>query len=170
MPSPLRSLELLIATAIRFPHVLEADIELFARLDVPDPQLTRLRRAILEAHDSQPRLDREGLLLHLIASGFEGIVARLLGSSIFKGLAFVRADDDQAAAETWQKMLLELHKRGAQEELRRAGDVGDDGLTEIWSRKIEEMQRELARTRALELEDESPITVPAAPAATKSRH
>jgi DNA primase len=169
-PSPLRSLELLIATAIRFPRVLEADIELFARLEIPDRELVRLRRAMLEAYDSQPRLDREGVLLHLIGAGFEGIVARLLGSSIFKGLAFVRADDGQAAAENWQKMLLELHKRGAQEELRKAGDVGDEELTEVWSRKVEEMQRELARAQALELEDESPITVPAAPTAAKSRH
>jgi DNA primase len=167
-PTPARSLQLLIATAIAFPQVLEADLELFARLEIADPELGRVRRAILEAHDSQPSLDREGLRLHLIEAGFEGIVARLLGSSIFKGLAFVRADDSTAAMDNWQKMLLELHKRGAQEELRRAGDVSDVELTELWSRKIEEMQRELARTQALELEDESPIVEPATPSAGRA--
>jgi len=104
----------------------------------------------------------------LIAAGFEGIVARLSGSSIFKGLAFVRADDSTAAMDNWQKMLLELHKRGAQEELRRAGDVSDAELTELWSRKVEEMQRELARTQALELEDESPIVESATPNAGRA--
>lgn len=109
-PSPARSLQLLIATAISFPQVLDADLELFARLDIADPELGRVRRAILEAHDSQPSLDREGLRLHLITAGFEGIVARLLGSSIFKGLAFVRADDRSAAMDNWQEVLLGLHE------------------------------------------------------------
>ncbi|MBL8700761.1 MAG: DNA primase [Alphaproteobacteria bacterium] len=157
IPSPGRSLHIILATAIAFPAVLEADAELFARIEVPEPDLARLRRAILEAHDTQPSLDREQLRLHLNAAGFEGIVARLLGSSIFKGLAFVRRDDVQAANLNWQKTLLELHKRGAQEELRRAGEVTDADLTDLWSRKVEEMQRELSRTQALELEDEPPI-------------
>ena len=137
--------------------MLDHDAELFARIEIPDPVLDRVRRAILEAHDSTPRLDREGVRLHLNETGFEGIVPRLLGSSIFKGLAFVRADDVVAARENWRLMLLELHKRGAQEELRRAGEVGDGELTELWQRRIEEMRRDLARTKALELEDESPI-------------
>ncbi len=164
-PSPGRNIHFLLATVIAFPNVLEQDCEIFARVEIPDPSLEQLRRAILEAHDANPSLDREHLSLHLNNAGFEGIVARLLGSSIFKGLAFVRADDGQAAAENWQKTLLELHKRGAQDELRRAGDVGDAGLTELWNRKIEEMQRELVRAQALELEDESPIVEPITPRA-----
>jgi DNA primase len=157
MPDPDRSLDLLVAMAIRFPEVLESDAELFARLEIPDPQLDRVRRAILEAHDSSPRLDREGVRLHLNAAGFGGIVPRLLGSSIFKGLGFVRGDDVVVAKENWRLMLLELHKRGAQEELRRAGEVGDEELTEHWQTRVDEMRRDLARTRALELDDEAPI-------------
>jgi DNA primase len=157
MPDPDRSLDLLVAMAIRFPEVLESDAELFARLEIPDPQLDRVRRAILEAHDSTPRLDREGVRLHLNAAGFGGIVPRLLGSSIFKGLGFVRGDDVVVAKENWRLMLLELHKRGAQEELRRAGEVGDEELTEHWQTRVDEMRRDLARTRALELDDEAPI-------------
>ena len=162
-PSPTRNIQFLLATAIAYPAVLERDGEIFARVEIADPALERLRRAILEAHDANPSLDRAQLSLHLNNAGFEGIVARLLGSSIFKGLAFVRADDCQAAAENWQKTLLEHHKRGAQDELRRAGDVTDAGLTELWNRKIEEMQRELVRAQALELEDESPIVEPIPP-------
>ncbi len=164
-PSPARNIQFLLATAIAFPAVLERDCEIFAQVEIADPALERVRRAILEAHDAAPNLDRAHLSLHLNLAGFEGIVARLLGSSIFKGLAFVRADDGQAAAENWQKTLLELHKRGAQDELRRAGDVSEAGLTELWNRKIEEMQRELVRAQALELEDESPIVDPITPRA-----
>ncbi|MFM8992558.1 MAG: hypothetical protein ACKOUS_23845, partial [Alphaproteobacteria bacterium] len=104
------------------------------------------------------RLDREGVRLHLNGAGFGGIVPRLLGLSIFKGLGFVRDDDVVVAKENWRLMLLELQKRDAQEELRRAGEVGDDQLTEVWQRRVEEMQRDLARTQARELEDDSPVT------------
>jgi hypothetical protein len=96
----------------------------------------------------------------LIAVGFGGIVPRLLGSSIFKALAFVRTDDEAAARENWKKMLLELHKREASEELRRAADLGADGLTEGWARRIEEMQREVARAQEQEIDDESPLLAP----------
>jgi DNA primase len=160
VPNPDRGLRILVATAIAFPEVLDEDAESFARLDIADPELDRLRRALLEAQDMQPRLDREGVRLHLIGAGFGGIVPRLLGSSIFKALAFVRTDDRTAARENWNKMLLELHKREASEELRRAADLGADGLTEGWARRIEEMQREVARAQAEEIDDESPLLAP----------
>jgi DNA primase len=157
VPDPGRSLDLLLATAIAFPAVLEADAELFARLQIADPVLDRLRRALLGMLDSLPSLDREGVRLHLIGLGFGGIVPRLLGSSIFKALAFVRADDPDAAQENWKKMLLEIHKREASEELRRAGDLGVDGLSDTWMSRVEEMRREVARARDEEIEDESPL-------------
>jgi thioester reductase-like protein len=93
-------------------------------------------------------------------AGFGGIVPRLLGSSIFKALAFVRADDREAARENWKMMLLELHKREASEELKRAADLGADGLTEAWASRIREMQGEVARARADELDDEAPLQGP----------
>jgi DNA primase len=160
VPNPDRGLKILVATAIIFPEVLDEDAESFARLDIADPELDRLRRALLEVQDKRPRLDREGVRLHLIAAGFGGIVPRLLGSSIFKALAFVRTDDEAAARENWKKMLLELHKREASEELRRAADLGADGLTEGWARRIEEMQREVARAQEQEIDDESPLLAP----------
>ncbi|MFO0294802.1 MAG: DNA primase [Rhodospirillales bacterium] len=159
-PSPDHAVRVLIATAIAFPEVLEDDAEVFARLDIADPGLDRLRRALLATQDSQPRLDREGVRLHLMRAGFEGIVPRLLGSSIFKALAFVRADDREAARENWKMMLLELHKREASEELKRAADLGADGLTEAWALRIREMQGEVARARADELDDEAPLQGP----------
>ena len=160
VPNPDRGLKILVATAIIFPEVLDEDAESFARLDIADPELDRLRRALLEVQDKRPRLDREGVRLHLITAGFGGIVPRLLGSSIFKALAFVRTDDEAAARENWKKMLLELHKREASEELRRAADLGADGLTEGWARRIEEMQREVARAQEQEIDDESPLLAP----------
>jgi DNA primase len=159
-PSPDHAVRVLVATAIAFPEVLEDDAEVFARLDIADSALDRLRRALLATQDSQPRLDREGVRLHLMRAGFGGIVPRLLGSSIFKALAFVRADDREAARENWKMMLLELHKREASEELKRAADLGADGLTEAWASRIREMQGEVARARADELDDEAPLQGP----------
>ena len=169
VPDPGRSLEILIATAIAFPAVLDSDAELFARLELADPGLDRLRRALLALQDSQPRLDREGVRLHLMGAGFAGIVPRLLGSSIFKALAFVRADDPDAAGENWKKMLLELHKREASEELRRAADLGAGGLDDSWMSRIEEMRREVARASDEEIEDESPFRGGKDAGATKRR-
>lgn len=159
-PSPDHAIRVLVATAIVFPEVLEDDAEVFARLDIADPALDRLRRALLATQDSQPRLDREGVRLHLMETGFGGIVPRLLGSSIFKALAFVRAGDREAARENWKKMLLELHKREASEELKRASDLGADGLTEAWASRVREMQGEVARARADEIDDEAPLQGP----------
>jgi len=164
-PDPNRGVEILIATAIAFPAIAAEDAESFAQLEIADASLAALHRCLIGACDSLSPLDREGVRLHLIGAGFGGIVPRLLGSSIFKSLGFVRADDAAAAKENWKKMLLELHKRGAQEELRRAGDVGAGELTETWQRRVEEMRREIARTRAEEIEDESPILATAPPQA-----
>jgi hypothetical protein len=92
-----------------------------------------------------------------------------LGSSIFKALAFVRADDPDAAGENWKKMLLELHKREASEELRRAADLGAGGLDDSWMSRIEEMRREVARASDEEIEDESPFRGGKDAGATKRR-
>jgi DNA primase len=161
-PSPARSVQFLLATAIAFPQLLESDAEAFAQLPIDDPALDRVRRCVLEALDQDPDLGRDGLRLHLNRAGFEGIVARLFEASVYKDLAFTRGDVLEDARLHWAKALLELHKRGTRDELRRAGEIDGDALDEDWEKRRTEMLREMARTQAQEIDEEPPIIAPAA--------
>lgn len=169
-PSAVAAIERLLAIAILYPRVLEHGAEQFASLEISAPALAVLRRSILEAHDAQVSLDRAGLRLHLNAAGHEGIVARLLGSRLFKGLDFVRKDDEQAAATDWQMTLTRVHERQAHEELRRIGDVPGEEMDEAWLERLEETRREVTRTQALELEDEPPFAAPEPPRGQRTTH
>jgi DNA primase len=154
---------LLLALAIDHPELLENGAEVIASIDYSDPASERVKRALLDLHAAGERLDEAEVKLHLKASGLEGIVARLLGSSVYKDLQLSAPGAAERARTVWAKTLLEIRKESAEHDLASAGDV----MTEEWQLRIAELNREIARAHAEQIDDEPPFATPVAPRGTR---
>ena len=91
-PAPRRSparaqREILFRILLQSPAVIEEIAEEFAALDIPEPELDKLRREILEVEALRPGLDAPALRQHLLLNGFAATVDALLSPSVDFGLS-----------------------------------------------------------------------------------
>lgn len=148
-----RQQQIILATVIHHPGLLDELGETLAHLELDDPFLDKLRAEILDITDADPNLDSEGLADHLKASGYTETVSGLLGAEALAHAAFARSD---AAFEQARGGLIELMARVGrpklQEQLDEARrDAASDEAS--WNRLLG-LQRALAAiTVGASLED-----------------
>ncbi|HTW50703.1 MAG TPA: DNA primase [Stellaceae bacterium] len=132
-----RQREILIGLLLDHPFLVAEAHEDIAALDFPEPELDRLRRAILEVEVLSPGLDAEALRQHLGQNGFAmtvdavalaladhaGFLSRVSGADVVRQswahvTRMVRDDaepvDDLTTPEAWDRFLA-LQGREAQE-------------------------------------------------------
>jgi DNA primase len=146
-----RQQEILVATIINHPALLQDFAEDFAELDLTAPDLDKLRREIINVAVLRPDLDAAALTLHLCQNGFARAVDGLLSPQVYVHGAFARPDADiEGARQGW------LHARHMFQQLRQlAAEIGRaaQGLAE------EMTEAKLAQLTALQdlREDEDGI-------------
>ena len=69
--------EVFLGMLVRWPGLIEEWIEEIAAIDVPEPELDSLRRAILEIANAHPGLDADALQQHLALCGHAEILSAL---------------------------------------------------------------------------------------------
>jgi DNA primase len=114
----------IVATILHHPQMLAGVAEEFAGAEITNPELDRLRRAILETAVCLPDLDFEGLKGHLQRQGFEKIVNHLAGSDtkILARSALPEAADRDAEIQ-WRHMLARHRQVNLKAELQVAEEA-----------------------------------------------
>ena len=130
-----RNREVFLAVFVRWPGMIEEWIEEIAAIDVPEPELDSLRRAILEIAHAHPGLDAGGLQQHLANCGHAEILSALTVTvARHAGFAARGGDDPEVIrlglTETLQ--LLRAQHPGDREAASRA--FGADMSDENWQR------------------------------------
>jgi DNA primase len=90
---------ILLATVLNHPRVYPAVEEAFGYYEIKNKMLDRLRQEIINALDSNPDLDREGLRNHLNHNGFSQEMDDILGESVYVHAAFARPGADPGSVE-----------------------------------------------------------------------
>ncbi|WP_019645626.1 DNA primase [Novispirillum itersonii] len=102
---------ILVATALCHPALFDHIGERLGSLDLPEPDLDKIRRALLILLGREPGLDFNSVKSHLHADGLESAVRGLLSSNVWVHAAFCRPDADLDAARTGWDHTFELTRR-----------------------------------------------------------
>jgi DNA primase len=126
--------------------------EQLAALEVPEPELDKLRREILEIEALRPGLDASALRQHLLLNGFAATVDALLSPSVDSGF-LIRRSGARDARNEWSHVIGML-VGGERSALAEASNhLIDDVSTASWERFLAARDRALQHGRA----DEDPI-------------
>jgi DNA primase len=108
----LRQWQVLLILAINHPFLLEQNSEEFGMVHIPDPNLERLREALVtmmhQSHSEEP-LTSEDIKQFLSKRGLSDIVAHLLDDSIYQLYGFARPGTAaDLVAEGWKDVWMRL--------------------------------------------------------------
>ena len=92
--------EILFRILLHSPSLIEEVAEDFAALDIPEPELDKLRQQILEIEALRPGLEASALRQHLHSNGFSATVDALFSPSVDTGF-LIRREAAQAARSQW---------------------------------------------------------------------
>ncbi len=152
-----RQQQIMLATVINHPGLLDELGEALAHLALDDPFLDNLRQQILEITAGDPDLDAKGLETHLISLGYSDALDGLLAAEALSHAAFARSEAGHAEA---RQGLVELLARvgGARlreqlDEARRAAETAMDDAS--WNRLLGLQRALTAITVGASLEDVS---------------
>jgi DNA primase len=137
-----RQREVLIGMLLDHPFLITEAHEDIAALDFPEPELDRLRRAILEVDVLTPGLDAEALRLHLGHSGFANTVDAVV-SALTEHAGFLsRVSDAETVRLSWTH-VTRMVRDGDRSELAGAADaLARDPSPETWERFLALQGRE----------------------------
>jgi DNA primase len=134
-PSPgRRQREILIGMLLDHPFLAAEAHEDIAALDFPEPELNRLRHAILQADMDFPGLDAEALRLHLGKNGFATIVDTVRSALTEHAGFLARVTDAAAARLGWTHVTRMVHDGGRSELAGAAEALARDLSPETWER------------------------------------
>ena len=135
--------QVLLATIINHPALIDEHAEMLAMVEIGDPARAGLFRNAVAACGDDPDIDSERLKNQIIERGNGEALGALLGADIFVHAAFARIDaelDDARAG--FREVLAHSLKRMREEEVRLACDnFVNDPSDENW-RKMEALQAE----------------------------
>jgi DNA primase len=138
--------EILFRILLAFPALIDEVDEEFAALDIPEAELDKLRREILEIEALRPGLDAPALRQHLLMNGFASTVDALLSPSVDSGF-LVRSSDARRARDEWAHVIGML-MGGYRSALAEASNqLIDDVSTAGWERFLAARQRALQEGR-----------------------
>jgi DNA primase len=132
--------ELLIRILLRCPSLIAEVAETLAALEMPEPELDKLRREILETEALRPGLDARTLQQHLCSNGFAATVDVLLSPSV-DARFLDRLPDPSTVRSEWDHvigMLLGANRP----DLREAGaQLSGDLSAASWERFLAARER-----------------------------
>jgi DNA primase len=135
--------EILFRILLQSPSLIGAVAEEFAAIDMPEAELDKLRREILEIEALRPGLDASALRQHLLLNGFAATVDALLSPSVDSGF-LIRRSALRNAREEWAHVIGML-VGGQRLALAEASNhLIDEVSTASWERFL------AARDRALQ--------------------
>jgi DNA primase len=145
----------LALTIVNHPEVLFAEYDEISVIDYESRDLQRLWSQVLNAAAAKgPRLTRDMLVENLEAAGFAPLLATLDQQVRFARLWIATPAADPADALEGYRQALALHKRTKallwqrrelERDLARATEDGDDDLTNLVLRNLQEVQHEVER-------------------------
>jgi DNA primase len=131
-----RAQEVILATLLNHPALLDEVNEDFAQLEQLPTDLDKLRREILNVSALRLDLDAASLRLHLSQTGFDRTVDGLLSPQVYVHAGFARPDVDlDEARRGWVAACGELYRRGrlAAEIDRAERGLADDMTEASWA-------------------------------------
>ncbi len=135
--------EILFCLLLSFPTLISEVAEEFAAIEIPEAELDKLRREILEVEALRPGLDASALRQHLLLNGFAATVDVLLSPSVDSGFLIRRTASRDVRSE-WAH-LVGMLVGGQQSALAEASNhLIDEVSTGSWERFL------AARDRALQ--------------------
>jgi DNA primase len=144
--------EILFRLLLQSPELIDEVAEEFAALEVPEPELDKLRREILEIDALRPGLDASALRQHLLLNGFAAIVDALLSPSVDSGF-MIRRSAARDARREWAHVIGML-VGGERSALAEASNhLIADVSTASWERFLAARDRALQHGRV----DDDPI-------------
>jgi DNA primase len=147
--------EILFRLLLHCPDLVEEVAEELAALALPEPELDRLRHAILGLAVSNPGLDARTFQQHLLSHGFAAIVEPLLLSSVDTGF-LVRCVDPISVRKEWTHVvgMLTTGERTGFTEARK--ELESDLSQRSWERFLAARERVLEEHRAREEDPPAP--------------
>ncbi|MDF1793401.1 MAG: DNA primase [Thalassobaculaceae bacterium] len=152
---PRRQQQVILATFVHHPGLLDELGEVLATLALDDPFLDKLRRQILEINADDPGLDAEGLRDHLMSSGYSDTVDGLLSDDALHHAGFARkgashTDARQGLAELLGRFAGPLLREQLFDAQQEYGQTFSDAS---WQRMLSLQSTLQAITSASALED-----------------
>jgi DNA primase len=144
--------EILFCLLLSFPTLISEVAEEFAAIEIPEAELDKLRREILEVEALRPGLDASALRQHLLLNGFAATVDALLSPSVDSGF-LVRSSESRTARDEWAhviEMLLGGHRSALTE---ASNHLTDDASATNWERFLAARERVLREVRL----DDDPV-------------
>jgi DNA primase len=144
--------EILFRILLRCPTLIGEVAEELAELKIPEVELDKLRREILEVEALRPGLDASALRQHLLLNGFAATVDALLSPSVDSGF-LVRSSDSRTARDEWAHvigMLMGGHRSALAE---ASNHLIDDASAANWERFLAARERVLREVRP----DDDPV-------------
>jgi DNA primase len=138
-----RQREILFRILLHFPCLIGQVAEKLASLDVPEPELDRLRQEILRLEALQPGLDAKELQQHLVQTELAAAVDALLSPSVDAGF-LLRCPDPISAGREWTHVIRMLNGDDWSTVTAAGRDLEIELSAELWERF------QTARERALE--------------------
>lgn len=152
---PRRQQQVILATFVHHPGLLDELGEVLATLALDDPFLDKLRRQILEINAEDPGLDADGLRDHLMSLGYSETVDGLLADDALHHAGFARKgashlDARQGLAELLGRFATPLLREQLLDAQREYGQTFSDAS---WQRMLSLQSTLQAITSASALED-----------------
>jgi DNA primase len=147
--------EILFRLLLHYPDLVEQVAEELAALALPEPELDRLRRAILELAVSHPGLDARAFRQHLLSHGFAAIVEPLLLSSVDTGF-LVRCVDPISVRKEWTHVVSMLTTGERTGFAEASKELESDLSPQSWERFLAARERVLEEYRAREEDPPAP--------------
>ncbi len=144
--------EILFRILLRCPTLIGEIAEEFAAIEIPEAELDKLRREILEVEALRPGLDASALRQHLLLNGFAATVDALLSPSVDSGF-LVRSSELRSARDEWAH-VIEMLMGGHRSALTEASNhLTDDASAANWERFLAARERVLREVRL----DDDPV-------------
>ena len=138
--------EILFRILLHSPSLIEEVAEEFAALDIPEPELDKLRREILEIEALRPGLEASALRQHLHSNGFAATVDALFSPSVDFGF-LIRREAAQVARSQWMH-VMEMLMGGQRSVLAEASNHLIDGISPAsWEHFLAARERALRQDR-----------------------
>jgi DNA primase len=144
--------EILFRILLCCPALIGEIAEEFAAIEIPEAELDKLRREILEVEALRPGLDASALRQHLLLNGFAATVDALLSPSVDSGF-LVRGSESRMARDEWAH-VIEMLMGGHRSALTEASNhLTDDASAANWERFLAARERVLREVRL----DDDPV-------------
>ncbi len=134
--------ELLFRILLQWPSLLDKVAEEFATIEMPEPDLDKLRREILQIEALHPGLEASTLRQHLHTNGFAATVEAFISPSVDSGFLIRRSATDDARNE-WAH-VIEMLMGGQRSVLAEASNhLIDDVSVASWEHFLAARERAL---------------------------